>query len=222
VPPIIPKATLARMAYPCRHFKPAKGLPSADSLSESHRMVTLSGLGRPGHPVDARIGWNAGGLLLTVALSGKTAPCRGDSASPWLSDGVTVWIATRPLAGSKRANAYCHLFHLLPVGGGEDRLEPVLLQSVVPRALEDAPRSPSGSVVFRSRQAKGGFELGAQFTPASLHGYDPAENARLGFLLRVHDLERGAWMTGADEELPYAEDPQWWDFIDLLPPAGAK
>lgn len=203
------------MAYPCLPFRIAKGAPVVPELGESHRLSTLSGFGQPGHPVDTRIGWCQRGFLVTVALAGKSVPCRGDTGNPWLSDGVTLWLATRPVAGSKRANAYCHLFHLLPTGGGEERLDPVLMQAPVPRALEDAPKAPTGTVFFRSRLTKGGFEMAALFSPASLHGYDPEENSRLGFLLRVHDLERGAWMSGADEELPYAEDPQWWDFIDL-------
>ena len=216
MPPIIPKASLARMAYPCLPFRLGKGATVVPELGDDHRLSTLSGMGQPGHPVDARLGWCDRGLLVTVSLTGKTVPCRGDVANPWLSDGVTLWLATRPLAGSKRANAFCHLFHLLPVGGGEERLDPVHIQSPVPRALEDAPKAPTGSVLFRSRMTTGGFEMGALFTPAALHGYDPEENSRLAFLLRVHDLERGAWMSGADEELPYAEDPQWWDFIDLV------
>lgn len=215
MPPIIPKASLTRMAYPCFSFQPGKGASTIPELAQGHKLATLSGMGQPGHPVDARLGWCPRGLLVTVALTGKTVPCRGDAANPWLSDGATLWLATRPVAGSRRATAFCHLFHLLPVGAGGEKLDPVVVQGKVPRALEDAPRAPSGSILFRSRLVRGGFELGALFTPAALHGYDPEENTRLGFLLRVHDQERGAWLSGADEELPYLEDPHWWDFIDL-------
>ena len=213
--PLIPKTSLVRMAYPCHPLVLKSGFKVVPELDSHHRLITLSGMGLPGHPVDARVGWSERGLVVTVTLSGKSHPARGDTASPWLSDGVTVWLATRPVAGSRRANTFCHVFHLLPTGGGEERLDPVMLQGKVPKALEDAPRSPTGSVLFRSRLTRDGFDLGAVFTSSALHGFDPAETNRLGFLLRVHDLERGAWMSGADEELPYAEDPQWWDFLEL-------
>src|ERR1051326_1972018 len=138
---LIPPHPLVRISYPCQY---AKQIPQTDSaeplgLSESGRLDNFAAMDGPTNFADIRLAWNDHGLGVQVEVKGKDNLARGDASRPRQSDGVTLWIDTRDARSSHRATRYCHQIHLLPTGGGPEHDEPVLAQSKIHRALEDAP-----------------------------------------------------------------------------------
>src|SRR5438445_6340104 len=216
--PLLPHRFLFRITYPCRYVKamPRKRGDSLLDLPEACRLDNLAGLDQARNFADVRLAWNELGIGLQVEVAAKEQLPQGDATRPRGSDGVTLWIDTRDARASHRATRYCHQFHLLPTGGGPDNDEPVLVQSKINRALQDAPLCPSGVVPFRHEFVKGGYLVEAFFPAAVLTGYDPEQSPRLGFYYAVRDAELGEQVLSVGPEFPYWEDPSLWGVLELV------
>ena len=90
---------------------------------------------------NVRSAWNERGLGVQVTVPARTSNPLRMSMRPRVSDGLSLWIDTRDARASHRASRYCHQFHFLPTGGGDEGDEPVALQSKIDRATEDAPHN---------------------------------------------------------------------------------
>src|SRR5262249_27165681 len=138
---LIPHRFLLRVAYPCRYVQ---ALPREDDdrlldLPEECRLDNFAAMDDKRDFADVRLAWNELGIGVQAEVKGKDQLLQGDVSRPRGSDGVTVWIDTRDARTSHRASRFCHQFHLLPTGGGPDGDEPVLVQTKINRALQDAP-----------------------------------------------------------------------------------
>jgi hypothetical protein len=129
---------------------------------------------------------------------------------------VTVWVDTRDARTSHRASRFCHQFHLLPTGGGPDGDEPVLVQTKINRALQDAPLCDPKEVPFRSGRTRSGYWVEAFLPAAVLQGFDPEQNRRLGFYYGVRDAELGEQVLSVGADFPYWEDPSLWSVLELV------
>jgi hypothetical protein len=215
---LLPHRFLFRVAYPCRHVK---DVPHEDGdrlldLPESCRLDNFAALDGKRNFADVRLAWNELGLAVQAEVRGKSQATQGHEARPRGSDGLTVWLDTRDARTSHRATRYCHQFHLLPTGGGPDNDEPILVQSKINRALQDAPLCPAGAVPFRHEFVKGGYLVEAFFPAAVLTGYDPEQNPRLGFYYAARDAELGEQVLSVGSEFPYWEDPTLWSVLELV------
>src|SRR5581483_221842 len=178
---LVPNRFLFRVSHPCRYVA---GIPDDDEdlfrLAPGCRLDNLADMDGESNFADVRMAWNEGGLALEVEVKGKGQPPEGDAAKPRLSDGVSLWVDTRDARTSHRGSRFCHQFHFLPAGGGDDRDEPAVVQLKIHRALQDAPLAPAGAIPFRCRRKANGYRLAA-FLPAEvLTGFDPEQNPRLG------------------------------------------
>jgi len=213
---LIPNRFLFRVSHPCPYVP---GIPDDDEdlfhLPESCRLACFSSLDGRREFADLRLAWNDDGLALQVEVRGKEQGPEGDENRPRLSDGLSLWIDTRDSRGSHRASRFCHQFHFLPRGGGEERDQTVFVQSKINRALADAPFAPAGSVVLRCRVRASGYRLAAFLKAEALTGYDPAQSPRLGIFYVVRDRELGEQALGAHQDLPVAEDPTLWGVLEL-------
>jgi hypothetical protein len=215
---LLPHRFLFRVAYPCRYVKamPAEEDDALLDLPESCRLDNFAAMDGARNFADVRLAWNELGLGVQVEVRGKAEVPRGDVARPRASDGVTLWIDTRDARASHRASRHCHQFHFLPAGGGSERDEPVVAQSKINRALQDAPLSPPSAIPFRCERIKGGYRIDA-FLPASvLNGYDPEQNPRLGVYYAVRDLEIGEQVLSVGADFPFSEDPSLWSVLELV------
>jgi hypothetical protein len=184
-------------------------------LAEDYRLENFAALdGRPNF-ADVRLAWNELGLGLQVEVKGKDQPPQGDVSRPRASDGVTLWLDTRDARTSHRASRYCHQLHFLPTGGGQDRDEPVFVQTAIHRALQDAPLCSPDTVALRVHRKKRGYIVEAFLPAAVLNGFDPEQNRRLGFFYVVRDSELGDHLLSATAEFPYWEDPSLWSVLEL-------
>ncbi|MBL8794331.1 MAG: hypothetical protein JNM56_10535 [Planctomycetia bacterium] len=215
---LIPHRFLFRVAYPCLHVAQMPCEEDDDHLLDlppAARIDSFAGMDGQTDFADVRLAWNEQGLGLQVEVRGKDEPPRGDLAQPRGSDGVTLWVDTRDARTSHRASRYCHMFHLLPAGGGPERDEPAALQTKINRALEDAPLCQPSDLPFRCAAIRGGYLLEAFLPAAVLNGFDPEQNPRLGFYLAVRDAERGEQVLSVGADFPYWEDPSLWSVLEL-------
>lgn len=215
---LIPHRFLVRVAYPCRY---AKAMPREDDdrlldLPEACRLDNFAAMDEKRNFADARLAWNELGVGVQVEVRGKEQSPQGDATRPRGSDGVTLWLDTRDARASHRASRYCHQFHFLPTGGGPDHDEPVLVQSKINRALQDAPLAPANAVPFRCTHRKGGYLVEGFLPAAVLNGFDPEQSRRLGVYYLVRDAELGEQVLSVGSEFPYWEDPSLWSVLELV------
>jgi hypothetical protein len=206
------------MAQPCRYVKklPSKTGSALVDLPESCRVENHAEMDEKKNFADVRLGWNETGIGLQVMVAGKENPPVGDAAKAKFSDGVTFWLDTRGDRTSHRASRTCHQFFLLPVGGGSERDEPVIVQTKINRALADAPIADLSNIPFRVQLTKSGYRLEAFFPVSVLTGFDPEEHPRLGFYYCVRDSEQGEQVLSVGGEFPYPDDPSLWGILDLV------
>jgi hypothetical protein len=214
---LIPGRFLFRMAYACRYLKkiPADDGDHLLDLPDECRIDNFAAADGKTNYADFRIAWNEFGLAVQAEVRGKAQEPQGHASRVRASDGLTLWIDTRDARASHRASRYCHQFHFLPTGSGPDADEPLMSQTKINRALQDAPLCNPSEVPFRSHRTKTGYILEA-FLPATvLHGFDPEQNRRLGFYYLVRDSELGDQVLSVGAEFPYAEDPSLWSVLEL-------
>jgi hypothetical protein len=215
---LLPHRFLFRVAYPCRYVKsmPEEQEDSLIDLPESCRLDNFAAMDGARNFADVRLAWNEQGLGLQVEVHGKSEVPVGDPARPRASDGVTLWLDTRDARTSHRASRYCHQFHFLPADGGSERDEPMVAQSKINRALQDAPLSPPSAIPFRCERLKGGYRIEAFLPSAVLNGFDPEQNPRLGVYYAVRDAELGEQVLSVGAEFPFSEDPSLWSVLELV------
>jgi len=215
---LLPQRFLFRFAHPCPRLDE---LPREDGddlldLPESARLENFAGLEGRRNFADVRLAWNERGLAVQVEVRGKEQPPGGDAARPRHSDGLTLWLDTRDARTSHRASRFCHQLHFLAAGGGDDRDEPLFVQTKINRATQDAAPVDAAAVLLTRRRAPGGYRLEA-FVPAeALTGFDPEQHPRLGVFYAVRDQELGEQLLGAGAEFPFAEDPSLWAVLELV------
>jgi len=217
---IIPNRFLVRLCHPCPL---AAGVPDQSDAAEhlvdlptAARIENFADLDKQANFADVRLAWNDFGLAIQAEVKGKTDPAAGDAARPWSSDGLMLWIDTRDARTSHRATRYCHQFHFLPAGSGEDKDEPAVVPMKINRALQDAPLANAADIPFRAERIKGGYRLEAFLTAAVLNGFDPAEHPRLGFYYVVRDRELGDQFLNVNGDFPFADDPSLWSVLELV------
>jgi len=220
MPPIVPNRFLVRVCHPCPYVKDVPDqADDADhliDLPEAARLHNFAELDGQANFADVRLGWNEFGLAVQAQVKGKEQPPAGDAARPWASDGLTVWVDTRDARSSHRASRYCHQFHFLPAGGGADHDEPVVVQSKINRALQDAPLANPADIPFRAMRTKGGYRVEAFLPAAVLNGFDPEQHPRLGVYYAVRDHELGDQFLSVNGDFPFADDPSLWAVLELV------
>lgn len=215
---LIPHRFLVRIAQPCLYVKnmPLRKESRLLELPEEagvENFAAMDGLKNFG---DVRLAWNELGIGLQVEVRGKQQLPAGNIDRPRGSDGVTLWLDMRDARTSHRGSRYCHQFHFLATGAGEERDEPGFVQTKINRALEDAPIAPAGSVLLKVQTKKSGYLLEAFLPATALNGYDPDEHRRLGFFYAVRDDELGEQLLSLSPEFPFWEDPSLWSVLELV------
>jgi hypothetical protein len=218
MPSVVPHRFLVRVCHPVPYHK-AMPLDDDDhvvQLPEAARLNNFAELDEAKNFADVRLAWNEFGLGVQVTVSGKEQPPQCDADKPRSSDGVTLWIDTRGDRTSHRASRFCHQFHLLPSGGGDDKDEPSFGQSKINRALQDAPLCSAADVPFRAEMLKKGYRVEAFLPAAVLSGFDPEQHPRLGVYYAVRDVELGDQYLAVNQDFPFADDPSLWAAMELV------
>lgn len=216
MPQLLPSSFLFRYNFPVKY---AGGLPRRGAkllgLTSEFVLPNLGSLDdRP--PIgDVRLGWNEAGLGIGLSVRGSTKATRDDPPRPEDRQ-LQVWIDTRTTQTAHRASRHCHHFGLFPQGGGIGGTKPLVRQYAIARAREEAPRCDLSDIQLASQIDKTGYELEAWFPIATLHGFDPETNPRLGFYYHLTDDVLGEQFLAMAREFPFANDPSLWSTLELI------
>lgn len=215
---LIPPVFLFRLAYPCPFQKeiPHQEGDSLLELPPNCRVDDRARLREQPYFADVRLAWNEQGLGVQWEVRGKDQPLVADVSRPRSSDGFSLWLDTRDTRDIHRASKYCHHFWFLPTGGGPDLDEPAAGQLKINRALQDAPHTNVGQILLRKENVRGGYRMEVFLPAATMHGFDPEVNRRLGFFYVVRDSELGEQTLGLGPEFPFWEDPSLWSTLELV------
>jgi len=216
---LVNPAALFRFRLPCRRRK-TLWPPSAWDLDEACRLPGLASVANVPNLLDLWLAWNDEGLAVRAVARGVGPTRWCQPTRPEDSDGLHLWIATRPTGESHRAGRYCRRLALLPTGGGRSADRPVAVAAVIPRTSEVPADLPIGSVPIESRLVADGWEIDAQITAAALPGWDPLEIRRLGFFAAIIDRRLGRVPAFAPPEFPWESDPTTWSELELCSPGG--
>ena len=212
--PLVNPAALFRFRLPCRR-RTKLWPPSAWDLDDACRLPGLAPLANAPDLLTLSMAWNEDGLGVRAVARGVGNARWCHPTKPEDSDGLHLWIATRPTGESHRAGRYCRRLALLPTGGGRNADKPVAVAAVIPRTSEVPAELPEGSIPIESRLAADGWQIDAFISAAALPGWDPLEISRLGFFAALVDRRLGRVPFCAPPEFPWDSDPTTWAELDL-------
>jgi hypothetical protein len=212
--PLVNPAALFRFRFPCLR-REKLWPPAAADLDETCRLPALAAVVGVPDVLELALGWNETGLAVRAAVRGVGATrwCHPTRAED--SDGLHLWIATRPTGDSHRAGRFCRRLALLPTGGGLRADKPIAVAAAIPRTSEVPAELPEGSITLESRLEADGWRIDARIGAAALPGWDPVEIPRLGFFAAVVDRRLGRIPCFAPPEYPWDADPTTWAELDL-------
>lgn len=212
---LLPPRFLFHFALPCLYraeLWTANGL----QLPDEHRLTSIAELEEGPQFAEVRTAWNEKGLAFTMRTTGKRKPpwCREGRIGE--SDGLNVFIDTRPSQKIHRASRFCHHFAFLPSGSERNAAAPVAGQLLINRAKEQADPAPQRLLHVRAEPRVDGYVLECFIEARALTGFNPEENPQLGFTYLVTDSELGKQTFSIGNEFPFREDPSLWGMLDLV------
>lgn len=212
--PLVNPAALFRFRFPC-HRREKIWPPAGWGVDETCRLPSLAGVCGVPDVLELFAAWNDEGLAFRGIARGVGGQRWCHPAKPEDSDGLHLWIATRPTGESHRAGRFCRRLAILPTGAGLRADRPAILPAVIPRTSEPPAELPEGATRVESRLTADGWQVDALLTAAALPGWDPGEMPRLGFFAAVVDRRLGQVPCYAAPEFPWESDPTTWAELDL-------
>jgi len=207
--PLVNAAGLFRLRLTCPWRERLWPVRSSQ-LDDRCLLPRLAGLAGVPDLLEIAVGWNEAGLGVRARIDGLAGSRWCQPTKPEDSDGLHLWIATRPTGESHRAGRFCRRLALLPTGGGPQADQPVAVAAQIPRSSEPAPPLPEASVFIVAENRSSGWHLDAFITAAALPGWDPDESPRLGFFAAAVDRRLGKLPGFAPPEFPWESDPTTW------------
>lgn len=214
MPPLVNPGALYSFRFPCRKRK-TLWPPESAALDDTHRLPSLARIVGVPDVTSLWVAWNDDGLRVRGEAKGVGKARWCQPTRPEDSDGLHLWIATRPTGESHRAGRYCRRLALLPTGGGKLADKPVAVAAQIPRTSEVAAELPAGSVAIEGTLSADGWRVDAWLSAEALPGWDPAEIPRLGFFAAVIDRRLGRVPFFAPPEYPWESDPTTWAELEL-------
>lgn len=207
--PLVNPAALFRFRFPCRR-REKLWPPAAANLDPDCRLPSLAAVVGVPDVLELALAWNETGLAVRARARGVGASRWCQPTRPEDSDGLHLWLATRPTGESHRAGRFCRRLALLPTGGGPRADKPVAVAAAIPRTSELPAELPAGAITIESQLEADGWRIDACITAAALPGWDPAEIPRLGFCAALVDRRLGRVPCFAPPEYPWDSDPTTW------------
>lgn len=208
---VLPKRSFFRFELTVpRLERPPKADGNLRDWNAAHRIPPLIEIEGSEAIADAYWGWNEDFLAVAFEVPNRRGKPVCEPKHWWKKDGIRVCIDTRDARDVRRATRFCHLFYILPVGGGPARSDPVvglhrMSRAKEPPATVDVSRIRLGVHVRADRYA-----VEAVFPAEVLSGWRPAEHPRIGFFYKVKDSQRGPQHLTATDDLGWNVDPSTW------------
>ena len=215
---LLPQVFWFRIAAPCSHVADIPRLTDPArllDLPETLCTARLRGLEGQSGWAKVRLGWNAGGLGITVVADG-VADQQLVRDRPEGFAVVNLWVDTRDTRNVSRATKFCHRFTA--------RLQVHRVAAAIERGCDATPdRTGPGrcadlpSPDHRSPNRAGpiGWVLELFLPAQALNGFDPDTNRRLGFAYQIADHVRDDQFLGVGREFPLGENPSLWGTLEL-------
>ena len=213
--PLVNPAALFSFRVPC-HRRKKLWPPAAWDLDERCRLPSLAAVAGVPDVLELWLAWSDEGLGVRGVAKGIGAARWCHPTKPEDSDGLHLWIATRPTGDSHRAGRFCRRLALLPTRGGRTADKPVAVPAVIPRTSEMPEELPEGAIPIESTLTADGWEIRAFISAAALPGWDPLEIPRLGFFAALIDRRLGRVPCFAPPEFPWESDPTTWAELQLV------
>jgi len=213
--PLVNPAGLFRFRLPCPRRKKLWP-PAGWGIDDECRLSSLASIAGVPDVLDLFVAWNDDGLAVRGVARGvgNTRWCQ--PTKPEDSDGLHLWLATRPTGESHRAGRFCRRLALLPTGGGLRADKPAIVPAVIPRTSEMPADLPEDSTKIESRLTADGWHVDAFISSAALPGWEPAEVSRLGFFAALVDRRLGHVPCYSPPEYPWESDPTTWAELELV------
>ena len=206
--PLVNPASVFNLRFSCA-WKERLWPPAESHIDKSCQLPRLAGISGVPDILELAAGWNEAGLGIRAQVRGLSGTRWCQPTKPEDSDGLHLWIATRPTGESHRAGRFCRRLALLPTGGGKSANKPVAVAAQIPRTSEEAADLPPNAVFIESALSEIGWQLEAFITAAALPGWDPEESPRLRFFAATVDRRLGK-IPALVREFPWESDPTTW------------
>jgi hypothetical protein len=217
---VIPPRFLFHWSWPVKRWDSVPA-PQGQllTLPEEFRMTALGDVDGMPSFVELRLAWNDAGLGLSFEIRDKQEPVFGSPLSPATSDGVTIWLDTRPTRAVQRVTRFCRQFRGLPAGSGPRRDQPTVTASSAGDTNGQRSRAASAKgdepVRVWSELRDDGYLLELWLPAEALPGYDPDSHRQLGFFYAVQDRELGDETLTVSREFPFEHNPSLWQTLEL-------
>ncbi|MFM9023796.1 MAG: hypothetical protein ACKON7_00380 [Planctomycetaceae bacterium] len=212
--PLVNPAALFHLRLPCLR-RDRLWPPATWGLDDACRLPSFAAVAGVPDVLDLAVAWNDDGLAVRALARGVGAARWCQPTRPEDSDGLHLWVATRPTGDSHRAGRFCRRLALLPTGGGRLADKPVAVAAAIPRTSEPPAPLAADTLPIAARLGADGWEIDACITAAALPGWDPREIPRLGFFAALVDRRLGRVPCFAPPEYPWDGDPTTWIELDL-------
>lgn len=213
--PLVNPASLFKIRLRC----PRRAVlwpPSRWELDDACRLPSFADVAGVPDVLELLVAWNPEGLAVRATARGVGTSRWCHTTRPEDSDGLHLWIATRPTGDSHRAGRFCRRLALLPTGGGRLADKPAAVVAAIPRTSEVPAELPADSITIESAPTADGWRIDAFLSAAALPGWDPAEVSTLGFFAALVDRRLGRVPWYAPPEYPWDGDPTTWAELDLV------
>ena len=189
--------------------------PATWGLDEACRLPSFADVAGVPDVLELWLAWSPAGLGVRAVAKGVGTARWCHTTRPEDSDGLHLWIATRPTGDSHRAGRFCRRLALLPTGGGRLADKAAAVVAAIPRTSEVPAELPPDAVSIESAAAADGWRIDAFISSAALPGWDPAEVPTLGFFAALVDRRLGRVPCYAPPEYPWDGDPTTWAEVTL-------
>jgi hypothetical protein len=189
--------------------------PATWGLDEACRLPSFADVAGVPDVLELWLAWSPAGLGVRAVAKGVGTARWCHTTRPEDSDGLHLWIATRPTGDSHRAGRFCRRLALLPTGGGRLADKAAAVVAAIPRTSEVPAELPPDAVSIESAATADGWRIDAFISSAALPGWDPAEVPTLGFFAALVDRRLGRVPCYAPPEYPWDGDPTTWAEVTL-------
>ena len=211
----VPARAFFSFAFPChRRIEAPKIDGNLRDWDDGFLVPDLIGVDGGKSFADVYMAWSDAGVWFALEVKNKRS-YKVDPRNFWQADCFEVWLDTRDMKDSHRANRYCHPFFFLPGGSGRDGKGPIGRQTSIDKAREQAPPCPEEEIKVGLRRLKRSYQMEIFLPAEGLNGFQPREFDRLGFNYVVHDIEQGSQSWSVDRTPPFDGDPSRWGTAQL-------